>query len=89
MAEEAMQSIEEEDQSVEVELPESETEETESEVKEEVVVKSNQEDEIEDYSEGVKKRINKLTYKVRESERREQAAVEYAQSVQDELNNTK
>ena len=89
MAEEAMQSIEEEDQGVEVELPESETEETESEVKEEVVVKSNQEDEIEDYSEGVKKRINKLTYKVRESERREQAAVEYAQSVQDELNKTK
>jgi|TARA_B110000858_G_scaffold49044_1_gene56509 hypothetical protein len=89
MAEEAMQSIEEEDQGVEVELPESETEETEPEVKEEVVVKSDQEDEIEDYSEGVKKRINKLTYKVRESERREQAAVEYAQSVQDELNKTK
>ena len=88
MAEEAMQSIEE-DEGTEVELPESETEEAESEVKEEVVAKSEQEDEIEDYSEGVKKRINKLTYKVRESERREQAAVEYAQSVQDELNKTK
>ena len=88
MAEEAMQTIEE-DEGTEVELPESETEEAESEVKEEVVAKSEQEDEIEDYSEGVKKRINKLTYKVRESERREQAAVEYAQSVQDELNKTK
>ena len=92
MAEEAMQAIEEEDEGTEVELPESETEETEPEAKtekEEEVTKSGQEDEIEDYSEGVKKRINKLTYKVRESERREQAAIEYAQSVQDELNKTK
>ena len=86
-----MQAIEEEDEGTEVELPESETEETEQETKveKEEVTKSGQEDEIEDYSEGVKKRINKLTYKVRESERREQAAIEYAQSVQDELNKTK
>ena len=86
-----MQAIEEEDEGTEVELPESETEETEPEAKaeKEEVTKSVQEDEIEDYSEGVKKRINKLTYKVRESERREQAAIEYAQSVQDELNKTK
>ena len=96
MAEEAMQVKENED-GAEVEIPEVETEETESEVKieetetkkEPVEAKSEQEDEIEDYSEGVKKRINKLTYKVRESERREQAAIEYAQSVQDELNKTK
>ena len=86
-----MQAIEEEDEGTEVELPESETEETEPEAKaeKEEVTKSVQEDEIEDYSEGVKKRINKLTYKVRESERREQAAIDYAQSVQDELNKTK
>ena len=86
-----MQAIEEEDEGTEVELPESETEETQPEAKaeKEEVTKSGQEDEIEDYSEGVKKRINKLTYKVRESERREQAAIEYAQSVQDELNKTK
>jgi len=89
MAEEAMQAIEEEDEGTEVELPESETEETEAKVEKEEVTKSVQEDEIEDYSEGVKKRINKLTYKVRESERREQAAIDYAQSVQDELNKTK
>tara|TARA_R100001369_G_scaffold59565_1_gene86405 strand:- start:1338 stop:2240 length:903 start_codon:yes stop_codon:yes gene_type:complete len=89
MAEEAMQSIEEDDEGTEVELPESETDELESEVQEAVVKKSEQEDEIEDYSEGVKKRINKLTYKVRESERREQAAIDYAQSVQEELNKTK
>ena len=84
-----MQSIEEDDEGTEVELPESETDELESEVQEAVVKKSEQEDEIEDYSEGVKKRINKLTYKVRESERREQAAIDYAQSVQEELNKTK
>jgi len=93
MAEDAMQVVEEQEEGTEVELPESETEETEpeakAEVKEEKVTKSDQEDEIEDYSEGVKKRINKLTYKVRESERREQAAIEYAQSVQEELNKTK
>ena len=35
------------------------------------------------------KRINKLTYKVRESERREQAAIDYAKSIQEELNKTK
>lgn len=83
-----MQVLEQEDEGTEVELPESETEETESEEKEEVV-NSEQQEEIEDYSEGVKKRINKLTYKVRESERREQAAIEYARSVQEELNKTK
>ena len=98
MAEEAMQVKENED-GAEVEIPEVKTEETESEVKieeteketekEPVEAKSEQEDEIEDYSEGVKKRINKLTYKVRESERREQAAIEYAKSVQEELNKTK
>ena len=38
---------------------------------------------------ALKKRINKLTYKVREAERREQAAVEYAKGIQEELNKTK
>ena len=39
-------------------------------------------DELEDYSDNVKKRIDKLTSRLRETERREQAAVEYAQGVQ-------
>jgi len=89
MVDETVQAIEEEDLGTEVELPESDTDETEPEVVEEKVARSEQEEEIEDYSDGVKKRINKLTYKVRESERREQAAVEYAKSVQEELNKTK
>ena len=39
-------------------------------------------DSLEGYSEKVKKRIEKLTYKMREAERREQAATEYARSLQ-------
>ena len=38
--------------------------------------------ELDDYSEGVKRRIAKLTKKMREAERREQAAIEYARRVQ-------
>jgi len=40
--------------------------------------------ELEDYSEGVKKRIAKLTKKMREAERQREAAIEYARKVQDE-----
>lgn len=42
-------------------------------------------DELEQYSEGVQKRINKLTAKMRESERREKAALEFAQATKKEL----
>jgi hypothetical protein len=38
--------------------------------------------EVDDYSENVKKRIDKLTARLRETQRREQAALEYARSVQ-------
>ena len=40
-------------------------------------------DKLEDYSKGVQARIAKLTRKMREAERREQAAVEYARAVED------
>ena len=40
--------------------------------------------ELDDYSEGVKKRIAKLTKKMREAERREQAALEYAKTIKTE-----
>ena len=43
-------------------------------------------DELEEYSEGVKKRIAKLTRKMREAERQREEAVAYAQSVQREKN---
>ena len=59
------------------------------EVQEEVKEDSSQEspkekeEELEEYSVGVKRRIDKLTRKMREAERREQAAVDYAKTVND------
>ena len=41
-------------------------------------------EELEEYSAGVKKRIDKLTKKMREAERREEAAIQYAKQVQEE-----
>jgi hypothetical protein len=38
--------------------------------------------ELEDYSEGVKKRIAKLTKKMREAERQREAAIDYARKIQ-------
>ena len=91
MADEALQQEAEQEELTEVELPESEdNEDEELQVEEEPQQEAKKEsDEIEDYSEGVKKRIAKLTYKIREAERREQAAIDYAKSVQGELNQTK
>ena len=48
-----------------------------------------QKEEMEDYSTGVKKRIDKLTFKLREAERERQAALEYATNVQKELSDSK
>ena len=81
MVDDAVQ-VEEQEELTEVELPE--TDDDQLEEQEEVKA-----DEIEDYSESVKKRIAKLTYKIRESERRETAALDYAKSVQEELSKTK
>jgi hypothetical protein len=52
-------------------IPEPETEEAKA-------------DDHEEYSKGVKKRIDKLTAKLREAERREQAATQFAQNVKKE-----
>jgi hypothetical protein len=41
--------------------------------------------ELENYSENVKKRIGRMTFKVRETERREKAAIEYAKGLQKSL----
>ena len=43
------------------------------------------EEEVREYGQKVQKRIRKLTGKLREAERREQAAIQYAQGVQGEL----
>ena len=71
-----------------VEEPESAVVEEEKSVsvdKQEEVKKEGsktKEDEIEEYSDKVKKRINKLTARAREAERQKEAAIEFAQSVQ-------
>ena len=60
---------------------ETKKEEPKVEVKE---VKEEKKDEREEYSEGVKKRIDRLTYKIRESERREKEALSFAQQIKQE-----
>ena len=62
---------------VETEAPKQETTEQET-IKEE----TKSDNELEDYSKGVQARIAKLTRKMREAERREQAAVDYAKAVE-------
>ena len=58
-------------------------EQPEIEVKEE----KSKDNELEDYSQSVQRRIDKLTKKMREAERREQAAIDYAKKVQAENQN--
>ena len=67
------------DESV-VETETTKQEETFKEVKNE---QKKDDQTLEDYSQGVQSRIAKLTRKMREAERREQAAVEYARAVED------
>ena len=79
---------------VDVEIKDSKDESQEKiETKEpEVVVEeqskqTTKNDELDDYSESVKKRIDKLTKKMREAERREAAALEYAEKVKKQNEN--
>tara|TARA_R100000655_G_scaffold635_19_gene2693 strand:- start:146 stop:1096 length:951 start_codon:yes stop_codon:yes gene_type:complete len=75
---------EEKDESVVDTAPKEETKEEET-GKEETVkeeTKKEEDSKLEDYSKGVQARIAKLTRKMREAERREQAAVEYANALE-------
>jgi hypothetical protein len=67
-----------------VEVKEEKTVTEVVEEKPQVEVTETKEEELEEYSAGVKKRIDKLTRKMREAERREQAAVDYAKQVKNE-----
>jgi len=86
---EKMVDLPSEGQSVDVEIKEapkvvnSETDET-IDVGEKEVAPAASETEVEDYGKKVQSRIDKLTKKLRESERREVAAIEYAQGVQED-----
>ena len=78
-------------ESVDIELKEEEKKENEVQVEQptepEVKVEDKKEEELEEYSQSVKRRIDKLTRKMREAERREQAAIDYAKRVQEQNKN--
>ena len=79
------------DNQKENETPVVETQEETPEVEVEQVEQPTEkkEEELEEYSAGVKKRIVKLTKKMREAERREQAAIDYAKKVKEESDKLK
>ena len=82
-------SLPEEKKEEVVETTEQETVKEVKEVKEETVKEETKTDDskLEDYSKGVQSRIAKLTRKMREAERREQAATEYAQALEAQRRN--
>jgi hypothetical protein len=73
-------NVGEDEQPMSVTLTEAEGEETHASV-----VAESQSQELDDYSDKVKKRIDKMTARLRETERREQAALELAQGMQAKL----
>lgn len=74
-----VEEAEEEGQEIEVVEKEQETDEVTVEAKDKP--KSEDGDDLSEYSDSVKKRISKLTNRFREEERQRQAAVEYAEAV--------
>jgi hypothetical protein len=71
------------------EEPEEKIEVQEQEEQTEPEAKAEKREELDDYSEGVQKRIAKLTRKMREAERQKEEAIQYAQSIQTENNDLK
>ena len=69
---------------VQEEKPTEEKQETKIEEKQETKTEEKPKEELEQYSEGVQKRIAKLTKKWREAERQKEAALDYAKGVQTE-----
>ena len=95
MSEEAKETVVENEEVVEIELetPSSTTEGVEnaeiatteeSETTETVTEPVSDEEELEQYSSKVQKRINNLTRKLREEERAKESALNYAQQIQEE-----
>ena len=76
---------------IELELPEGEVDihaaDVDTSIKDEIIIedavveKTQPKDELDEISDSVQKRIDKLTYKMREAERQRDEAVNYAQSV--------
>ena len=89
-ADEKMVDLPSEGKSIDVEVPTdsikivNSDDDQDVDVGEKEVTEAASETEVEDYGKKVQSRIDKLTKKLRESERREQAAIHYAQGVQAE-----
>ena len=81
----------EEGEVVELDVPEEDQEAQAAveDVSEEETKKDEEQDELENYSKGVQKRIATLTKKMREQERAAQSAYEYAKNLQAENENLK
>ena len=75
------EEVAEEAENLEIEVEEEGAEEEQQEAPEQEAASD---DEHEQYSEGVKKRIDRLTYKMREAERREQAALDFAKKLKEQ-----
>ena len=81
---EAVVNVPTEGDSVDVDLKEDSKTEVKDDTQPQVVTEGSEGEELEDYIDKVKSRINKLTGKLREAERREQASFQYAKRVADE-----
>tara|TARA_R110000751_G_scaffold80038_2_gene161351 strand:- start:1205 stop:2095 length:891 start_codon:yes stop_codon:yes gene_type:complete len=92
MQEEATNIVEEQIEDgeiVELDSEESDAPETDASALETEAEEPSKEDELENYSKGVQKRIANLTKKMREQERAAQSAFEYAKNLQTENENLK
>ena len=78
------QSLEEE-----IEVEEVEQNASEESVEQPAVQDSKSKDELGEYSEGVQKRIAKLTRKMREAERQKEEAIQYAQNLKNQADRMK
>jgi DNA repair exonuclease SbcCD ATPase subunit len=76
-------TMQQEAEKIELELPEEESsiEVVEEAVEEQVAESAQKKDELDQVSESVQKRIDKLTYKMREAERQRDEAVSYASNI--------
>ena len=75
-------SVGEGEQPATVQVPMEEETPTLPQISNETAAAEKNERELDDYSDKVKKRIDKLTARLRETQRREQAALDYAKQVQ-------
>ena len=73
-----------EENSVDVNVSPEEKEDEPQEVEAVAETETANEDELDEYSSGVKSRINELTKRFREEERQKQSAIEYAENIQKE-----